>query len=150
MRADQVAARRVLAEMDQIHRLNRGVSNEVVGRWAALLRGELRQRANPDQLAIPDLALPPEPEAPHVDPDFDGVTYDPALDHERLTRQLGRVWSVLSDGNWWTLREISAGSAAPEASVSARLRDLRKPKFGGYEIESRRNEGGTWEYRMVR
>lgn len=150
MRSDQVAARRVLAEMEQVVRLNRGAHGDVVDRWAKLLRGELRQRPNLDQLTIPDLVLPPAPLVPRVDPDFDGETYDPALDHERLTRQLGRVWAVLNRGGWWTLEQLGAAVRAPEASVSARLRDLRKPKFGGYQIERERGESGQWRYRMVR
>lgn len=37
---------------------------------------------------------------------------------------------------------------AAVASISARLRDLRKPKFGGYVVERRRRTVGTWEYRV--
>jgi len=80
---------------------------------------------------------------------FDGVTYDPALDHNRLTKQLGRVWQAMSDRKWRTLRQLSRAADAPEASVSARLRDLRKPKFGGHDVEHRRTDDGLWHYRMV-
>jgi len=40
---------------------------------------------------------------------------------------------------------------APEASVSARLRDLRKAKFGGYRVERQRvREGrGLYHYRLT-
>ena len=40
----------------------------------------------------------------------------------------------------------------PQASISARLRDLRKPRNGGYVIERRRRgeaAKGIFEYRMV-
>lgn len=80
---------------------------------------------------------------------FDGVTYDPALDHNRLTKQLGRVWQAMSDGKWRTLHQLAKAADAPEASVSARLRDLRKPKFGGHDVEHRRTDGGLWYYRMI-
>jgi hypothetical protein len=48
-----------------------------------------------------------------------------------------------------------------EASISAQLRHLRKPSFGGFRVEKRRREGedtaanaktaapGKWEYRIV-
>jgi hypothetical protein len=83
---------------------------------------------------------------------FGGVTYDPALDEERLTRQLGRVWELMVDGQWRTLREIAERVGGSEAGVSARLRDLRKPGFGGYKIERRRTGppfSGLFEYRLV-
>lgn len=53
---------------------------------------------------------------------------------------------------WFTLREISSYTGGSEASVSARLRDLRKPKFGGWDVQ-RRHRGdpkkGLFEYRAV-
>jgi len=83
--------------------------------------------------------------------DFDGATYEPQHDKKRLTTQLGRVFNMMSDGEWRTLPEIAKGASAPEASVSARLRDLRKEKFGGFSVE-RRSKGdrdsGLWEYRL--
>jgi len=36
-----------------------------------------------------------------------------------------------------------------EASVSARLRDLRKAKFGAHTIERQRVSAGLFRYRMV-
>ncbi len=86
---------------------------------------------------------------------FSGATFDPALDGERLNTQLNRVYDVLRDHEWWTLRELvnvlyaDYGIRASEAGVSARLRDLRKPRFGGHTIERRRVSGGLWAYRLV-
>ena len=86
---------------------------------------------------------------------FDGKTYDPAIDRNRLSIQLGRVFEIMSDGKWWTLRALAYATNAPEASVSARLRDLRKRRFGAYTVAHRRHgektkgQGtGTWEYRL--
>lgn len=57
------------------------------------------------------------------------------------------------DGVWRTLPEIASAIGAPEASVSARLRDLRKPKFGGFDV-GRKARGdaseGLYEYRLRR
>lgn len=82
-------------------------------------------------------------------PDFDGDTYDHDRDHGRLARQLGRVRRYLMDGEWHTLRDISHATGDPEASVSARIRDLRKDKFGGYRIERRVQGSGGHLYRLV-
>ena len=84
-------------------------------------------------------------------PDHDGWTYNPALDKARLNAQQVRVLSAVSSGGWLTLREISQLTGDPEASVSARLRDLRKLKFGGHTVERRRKEGspGTHEYHLL-
>jgi len=81
-------------------------------------------------------------------PDFDGETYERDRDHERLTSQLGRVRSLMADGHWRALPEIALGTGDPEASISARLRDLRKTKFGGLRVERRYVEEGLWEYRV--
>lgn len=84
--------------------------------------------------------------------DFDGNTYVRVQDHKRLTTQLGRVYSALYGGRWRTLDELSSATGSPQASISARLRDLRKAKFGAHLIE-RRPRGlrtqGLFEYRMV-
>ena len=37
---------------------------------------------------------------------MDGATYDPALDGNRLRKQLGRVFEVMSDNEWHTLEDI--------------------------------------------
>ena len=81
---------------------------------------------------------------------FGGETFDDDLDGARLTGQMGAVWSLMRDGRWRTLNEIAAVTGAPEASVSARLRDLRKDRFGRLEVQRRRcGEGGTWRYRVI-
>lgn len=62
-----------------------------------------------------------------------------------------RVLSLMSDGKWRTLSEIHEAVGGTEASVSARLRDLRKPKFGGYTVLRRRvgdPRRGMWEYKL--
>lgn len=82
--------------------------------------------------------------------DFDGDTYDHDRDHDRLAVQLGRVRRFMSDGKPHLLRDIARGTGDPEASVSARLRDLRKPKHGGYTIEREYVDRGLWSYRMVK
>lgn len=83
-------------------------------------------------------------------PHFDGETYDPKQDHARLTTQNKRVKSAMAGGRWRTLAEIATITKDPEASIAARLRDLRKHRFGGWAVDSRRRKdgGGLHEYRM--
>lgn len=78
-----------------------------------------------------------------------GQTFEKAFDYDRLNAQSRRVYDFISSGGWWTLEEISLNTGDPEASVSARLRDFRKPEFGSLTINRRRRTtGGTWEYRL--
>jgi hypothetical protein len=105
---------------------------------------------------------------------FDGV-YDEEKNQKRMTHQLDMVLDFMLDSQWCTVPEIVQGLTthnmaegkctqcnttdrtqpcllvrATETGISARLRDLRKPKFGGYTVEiRRRSDGGLWEYRLV-
>lgn len=83
-------------------------------------------------------------------PQFDGKTYDAVQDHGRLHTQLNDVRNFMLDGQWRFLNTISSATGYPEASVSARLRDLRKIKFGGYTVQRRRVKDGlgTFQYRV--
>jgi len=70
---------------------------------------------------------------------FDGITYSPTFDRERLGNQLKRVLQAMERGGWYTLAEIAAYTGdSSQAAISARLRDLRKEKFGSFNIERRR------------
>lgn len=83
----------------------------------------------------------------------DGITFEPKFDEDRLNAQALRVWRVIFDGRWRTLAEIAERTGDPEASISARLRDLRKERFGGHRVERRRRESpirGLFEYRLVK
>jgi hypothetical protein len=80
---------------------------------------------------------------------FGGETYEAARDEDRLRAQLHRVAMVMRDGQWRTLNSISARTNDPPASVSARLRDLRKEKFGGHQVDRRYLRRGLFEYRVV-
>ena len=75
-----------------------------------------------------------------------------ANDIPRLDAQRARVWDAITDGEWHTLSELSETLGDPEASVSARLRDFRKARYGEHIIERRRveNGNGLHQYRLVR
>jgi len=80
---------------------------------------------------------------------FDVQTFDAQRDGPRLASQLDRVTSLMRDGRWRTLGEIAQSVEGSEPAVSARLRDLRKPRFGGWTVERRYVAGGLWEYRVI-
>ena len=94
-------------------------------------------------------------EAVPVQPPILGKTFDREVDGERLSSQQRRVEELMLDGEWRTLPEIAVALRKlykhqfPEASISARLRDLRR---AGYTVERRRKgtARGLWEYRAVK
>ena len=61
---------------------------------------------------------------------------------------------------WLTLDELTKLTHYPPASISAQLRHLRKPQFGGFAVEKRPREfgramrgeefGTIWEYQLRR
>jgi hypothetical protein len=89
---------------------------------------------------------------------FDGETFVAEFDAERLSGQLRRVYECTKDGEWRTLSELQfrISQSYPfrdsESSISARLRDLRKDRFGSFNMERRRRgeaNRGTFEYRVI-
>ena len=71
---------------------------------------------------------------------------------EQSHTQMWDATEIAADGGWMTLREIAELTNYGEASISAQLRHLRKPHFGGYVIVKRRRgpvTNGTWEYRIA-
>tara|TARA_A100001388_G_scaffold137763_1_gene102091 strand:+ start:455 stop:805 length:351 start_codon:yes stop_codon:yes gene_type:complete len=80
---------------------------------------------------------------------FDGSDYVPARDNVRLSGQIQRVFNVMRDGKPRTLREIAAATGDPEASISAQLRHLRKPKFGSYVVEKEPLSQGLYNYKLL-
>lgn len=81
---------------------------------------------------------------------FDGATFEPARDGERLARQMADVTACMTDGRWHTLAEIAEATGHPEASVSARIRDLRKSRWGNRTVQRRFDSPSSlWRYRLV-
>jgi len=80
---------------------------------------------------------------------FNGADYKPDRDNARLTGQLLRIWDAISDGRWYTLKDIAVLTGDPEPSISAQLRHLRKPRFGGYIVEREYIANGLYQYRVL-
>lgn len=81
-------------------------------------------------------------------PVFDGATYEPEHDQARLTGHLKAVYEYLASHDWVTIAELAQAVGCSEAGASARIRDLRKPKFGHHQIDRKRVEGGLYMYRV--
>lgn len=86
---------------------------------------------------------------PVVFGDRDGSSFSRGRDLSRLNAQMADVYRYMSHGEWRTLADIATNTGHPEASVSARLRDLRKDKFGGFNVERRYIACGQYQYRLV-
>lgn len=89
-----------------------------------------------------------------ADTAFDGNTYDPGQDFNRLSKQLGRVYQAMMDGKWRTAEEvanITGDTSCSLPALTSRIRDLRKPRHGNYVVRSRRRSGGggVWEYQLL-
>lgn len=84
---------------------------------------------------------------------FDGSDYKPEYDDKRLTGQIKRIYGLMIDGKYRTLGEIEAVTNDPQASISAQLRHLRKPRFGSHILNKRRRgerENGLFEYQLLK
>ncbi len=100
-----------------------------------------------------EIALPGMFDVPttvDMTPGFDGAVYEPEQDHARLAGQMLRIYGLMKDGQWRTVQEIASLTGDPETSVSAQLRNLRKPRFGAVTVDKRTRGDGValWEYRV--
>jgi hypothetical protein len=89
---------------------------------------------------------------------FDGHADDEgSIKDARLSSQLVRTFEVMNTyrtggegdhafGYWYTLQELAVKVNASEASVSARIRDLRKDRFGGWTINKVQWKTGLYVY----
>ena len=81
-------------------------------------------------------------------PRFDGSDYVPARDDLRLEGQLLRVFTLMQDGEWRSLEDISGHTGDPPASISAQLRHLRKPRFVSYTVNKKYMGNGLYLYQV--
>jgi hypothetical protein len=81
--------------------------------------------------------------------DRDGITFDRDRDGKRLNSAMERIFNFIQDGEWHTLEELAAVGQCSEACASARLRDCRKERFGGWQINRSHCGNGLWKYRFA-
>ena len=65
---------------------------------------------------------------------------------ESIHRSRPKVKDIMSDGNWHTLEEMSNLCRISQASVSARIREL---KHYGMEYDRQLLTKGTYKYRVI-
>lgn len=116
--------------------------------------GSVRTMATQIQLGFFDVPAPRAVRKIH--PRFGGATYDAKKDGAALATQLEAVRDLMKDGRWRLPSEIcrklrpQLGYKPGEAAVTARLRDLRKPQFGSYQVKCRRRESSrAYEYAIT-
>lgn len=86
---------------------------------------------------------------------FGGATLE-RKDVPRLGKQLQAVYDVMKDGEYRTLDQIvvaikaATGIVASPQSVSARVRDFRKEKFGGFKVNRQAVGDGLFKYQLLR
>jgi hypothetical protein len=81
--------------------------------------------------------------------DRDGETFNRTRDRNRLDVQSLDVWLFMNDGKWHTSKEIEDGTGYNWSSANARLRDWRKPQFGGHTVDRMSMGGGLFAYRLT-
>jgi len=81
--------------------------------------------------------------------DRDGETFDGSRDRIRLDTAMGRIFNFMQDAKWHTLAELAEVGVCSESCASARIRDLRKPKFGGFHVSRSHCGNGLWKYRLA-
>jgi hypothetical protein len=79
---------------------------------------------------------------------FNGSAYVPGRDDDRLRGQQLRIWNLMRDGCFRTLHQIAQSTGDPEASISAQLRHLRKPRFGAFLVDKVYLDNGLFSYRV--
>lgn len=100
-------------------------------------------------MSLADLPLFAPPRCTRQLQRFDGPDITEA-DVPRLTTQLQVVREFLSSGEWRTLTQIAEAAHCTTQSASARVRDLRKSRHGGFSVERRRiPDTAVFQYRIA-
>lgn len=82
-------------------------------------------------------------------PEFKGAHIDTAKDSKPLTEQMLRVYNVMKDGKARTVKAIAAITEDSETSVSAQLRNMRKPEYGSMDVRLIPQGNRLYEYRLI-
>jgi hypothetical protein len=86
--------------------------------------------------------------------EFGGDTIEP-VDGPRLSTQLYWVYAIMFDAKWRTIGDLVSiirekhDTNVMQTSISARLRDFRKNKFGGHTVNRNNLGGGLFEYQLI-
>lgn len=64
-------------------------------------------------------------------------------------RMIDRVRRLMLDNQWRSLGYIASSIGGKHDSVASLMRQLRNPKHGGFNVEKRYDDIGTWVYRIA-
>ena len=70
----------------------------------------------------------------------------------KITPQRLSIFNLMKDAHWRTLGAIADATGAPQASISAQLRHMRKDRFGEHTVDKKRvgeRGNGLWAYRLL-
>jgi hypothetical protein len=70
-------------------------------------------------------------------------------DESRLGGLYRKVFDLMKDQHWRTLREIQLNTGGLDGSISRMLRYMDDPYVGGHHKENRQRAPGLWEYRII-
>lgn len=74
---------------------------------------------------------------------------DPATNPDRNDTIIGRTFEVMKDGQWHTLADISAITGDASDKIASRIRELRMPNYGNYNVDTQQVGAYTWQYKIT-
>ena len=80
---------------------------------------------------------------------FNGPEYEPKRDFARLAGQMKVIFDLMQDGTFRTLGQIETATGAPQSSISAQLRHLRKEKWGSHTVNRKHLGYGHYSYQLI-
>jgi len=86
----------------------------------------------------------------HLQMSLSFQSYSTPADKAKMASNRAAVLALMLDGKPRSLRMIRAECGFdPETEISARLRDLRRPEYGGYEVRCWRGQTGVYLYQLA-
>lgn len=91
-------------------------------------------------------------ERPTLEPIFQIIKFDSGItltleEHVGLGKQLRKILEYMVDGNWHSIDAIANDTGTKITSADAQVRNLRKEKHGGFDVEYQR-QGNVAHYRL--
>ena len=83
------------------------------------------------------------------DAEFDGTVKVTPKHEKKLRGHKDIVLNMLRKHGWMTPKQMERATGLSWAQINPRLRDLRKPKFGGYNIPQEPVKDGIHRYRLL-
>lgn len=80
-----------------------------------------------------------------------------STDYKKFGEQLRAVYDAMSSprGDYWTVPMLAmrvsqmTGKPASSTSISARIRDLRKPQYGGHHVVRYRDPSNVFSFALM-